>query len=421
VVIRSGGRGPAAARNTGSRLSDADWVEFLDDDVIPQQGWCSQLEEDLHDAGAAVATQGRVLVPDPDPEESAKGLEKGLWITADMAYRREAFERVGGFDQRFRRAYREDADLGLRLTSGGDRIARGRRWVQHGVAPSPWWMSVSRQRGNADDALMLFLHGRDWHGRAGAPRGARGRHLLATSLLAAGIAAAIARRRRLSAVMFAGWLAITARFVSRRGNVPSSVAIPLAATWWWLFGLIRAWRLTRPPQAVLFDRDGTLIEDVPNNGDPRRVRPRPGVRPALDRLRAAGVRIGMVTNQGGVSRGLLTLAEVHAVNRKVEDLLGPFDLTLVCVHGPDDGCDCRKPKPGLVLESARRLGVRPRRCVVLGDIESDMTAAEDAGARAVLLPNQATRPEEIARANEVAFSLEQAVDRLLGSIPCAPM
>ena len=413
-VIESGGRGPAAARNAGAAACRAEWIAFVDDDVLPAAGWRAALARDVEDAADAVATQGRVVVREPDPEDLVKGLETAVWITADMAFRREAFWAVGGFDERFPRAYREDSDLGLRITRTGGRIASGTRWVEHPVPSSTWWTSVSRQRGNSDDALMWFLHGSGWNERARAPRGARRQHLLTTAFFAGAIASTVAGRRRTSTVLFAGWLGMTARLAVRRRRVASSVAIPFAATWWWLSGVARAWRLTRRPRAVLFDRDGTLIDDVPYNGNPEHVRPRPGAREALDRLRAAGVRVAMVSNQSGVARGVLTESEVAAVNARVESLLGPLDATLVCVHGPADGCDCRKPKPGLLLAAARRLGVRPAECAVVGDIESDVLAARNAGARGVLVPNEVTRREEIARASEVALNLEQAVNRLLG-------
>src|SRR3954463_14430660 len=81
----------------------------------------------------------------------------------------------------------------------------------------------------------------------------------------------------------------------------------------------------RLTDAVLFDRDGTLVRDVPYNGNPDAVVVMPGARQALDRLRADGLRIGVVTNQSGIARGLLTRAQVDAVNARVEELLGPFD------------------------------------------------------------------------------------------------
>jgi NAD(P)-dependent dehydrogenase (short-subunit alcohol dehydrogenase family) len=88
----------------------------------------------------------------------------------------------------------------------------------------------------------------------------------------------------------------------------------------------------------------------------------------------------------------------------------------VCPHGPDDGCGCRKPAPGLVLAAAAALGVDPSECVVIGDIGSDIEAARSAGARGILVPTDVTRPEEVADAPEVAESLEAAVDLLVGEI-----
>ena len=171
------------------------------------------------------------------------------------------------------------------------------------------------------------------------------------------------------------------------------------------------------PAAVLFDRDGTLVRDVPYNGDPARVDPMPGARDALDRLRAAGIAVGVVSNQSGVARGLVTMEDVEAVNRRVDALLGPLAPWVVCPHGPNDGCACRKPEPGLIRRAAEALGVAPERCAVVGDIGSDVEAAQAAGARPVLVPTPRTRPEEVAAAPEVAGDLGEAVELLLGGKP----
>jgi histidinol-phosphate phosphatase family protein len=176
-------------------------------------------------------------------------------------------------------------------------------------------------------------------------------------------------------------------------------------------------RAPRPlprPAAVLLDRDGTLVVDVPYNGDPAHVRVMPGARRAVDRLRAAGIPLAVVSNQSGIARGLLTESDVAAVNRRVEELLGPLGPWLVCPHGPGDGCGCRKPAPGLVVEAAARLGVEPARCAVVGDIGADVDAALAAGARAVLVPTPRTRREEVDAAPERASDLEEAVQLLLG-------
>jgi histidinol-phosphate phosphatase family protein len=169
------------------------------------------------------------------------------------------------------------------------------------------------------------------------------------------------------------------------------------------------------PKAVLFDRDGTLVVDVPYNGDPDRVVVAPGAREAVGRLRAAGVATAVVSNQSGVARGLLRVEQVEAVNRRVEELLGPLGPWMVCLHGPGDGCRCRKPGPGLIEAAAGALGVEPGECVVIGDIWADVEAARAAGARAVLVPTGVTRAEEVAAAPEVAADLLAAVELVLGA------
>jgi histidinol-phosphate phosphatase family protein len=169
------------------------------------------------------------------------------------------------------------------------------------------------------------------------------------------------------------------------------------------------------PAAILFDRDGTLVKDVPYNRRPELVEPVPGAREVLGRLRRAGVRVGVVTNQSGVARGLIGAEELAAVNARVEELLGPFDVWAVCPHGEADGCGCRKPAPGLVLRAAEDLGADPRECVVIGDIGRDVEAARAAGARGILVPTEVTLPEEVAAAPEVAPDLAAAVALALGS------
>ncbi|MDQ3643467.1 MAG: HAD family hydrolase, partial [Actinomycetota bacterium] len=168
------------------------------------------------------------------------------------------------------------------------------------------------------------------------------------------------------------------------------------------------------PHAVLFDRDGTLVEDVPYNGAPEQVAPMPGAGAALDRLREAGVAVGVVSNQSGVARGLLTIEQVYAVNRRIEELLGPLGVWVICPHGPEEGCNCRKPRPGMVLRAAAQLGVDAARCAVVGDIGADIEAAEAAGARSILVPTPRTLPSEVTRAREVASDLASAIRRLLG-------
>ena len=176
-------------------------------------------------------------------------------------------------------------------------------------------------------------------------------------------------------------------------------------------------RVAARPRAVLFDRDGTLVHDVPYNGNPRLVRPVAGARRSIQRLREAGLRIGLVTNQSGIGRGLLTAGAVRAVNDELQRQVGAFDAVAICPHSPEDGCDCRKPAPGLVLRAAGKLGLRPEETVVIGDIGADVGAAAAAGARSILVPTPATRPEEVEEAPLVAPDLDAAVDLVLGGLP----
>ncbi|MFE2756469.1 D-glycero-alpha-D-manno-heptose-1,7-bisphosphate 7-phosphatase [Actinosynnema sp. NPDC059335] len=167
------------------------------------------------------------------------------------------------------------------------------------------------------------------------------------------------------------------------------------------------------PDAVLFDRDGTLIEDVPYNGDPDKVRPMPGAREVVRVLRANGVRTGVVSNQSGVGRGLLTPAQVDAVNARVEVLLGRFGTWQVCPHAPEDGCPCRKPAPTMVLRACEELGAHPERTFFIGDIEADVRAALAAGVTPILVPTPVTLPEEVDRAPHTAPDLASALAMVL--------
>ena len=167
------------------------------------------------------------------------------------------------------------------------------------------------------------------------------------------------------------------------------------------------------PDLVLFDRDGTLVHDFPYNGDPDWVRPVPGAQEALDRLRARGIRVGVVSNQSGVARGLITMEQVDACMARLTELLGPFDTIQACPHGPDDGCTCRKPAPGMVTTACAELGVDPARCVVIGDVGSDVEAAAAAGAVGILVPTPVTRKSEVAAAPRRAATLADAVDAVL--------
>jgi histidinol-phosphate phosphatase family protein len=173
--------------------------------------------------------------------------------------------------------------------------------------------------------------------------------------------------------------------------------------------------------AALFDRDGTLLDNVPYNGDPQAVRPLPGAKAALDRLRSAGLRLGVVSNQSGIARGLLSREAVDRVNARVDELLGPFDTWQICPHGERDRCACRKPRPGMILAAAHALGVQPQQCVMVGDIGADIGAGLSAGAASVLVPTPDTLAPEIEDAPVVRADLAGAVDWILAEETVRPV
>lgn len=263
-TLRSGGRGPAAARNAGWRTVGAPWVVFLDDDVRVGAAWRAELACELARAAADVGgVQGIIEVPLPDGrrptdwERNTAGLAGARWATADMAYRLAALTAVGGFDERFPRAFREDADLALRVMAAGWRLEPGARTTRHPVRPADRWVSLRTQAGNADDALMVRLHGAGWWRRAGAPRGRLRGHAAVTAAGVAAAALALSGRRSAGAAAAAGWALGTAEFARSRiapgprtarevaTMLATSAAIPPLAVYHRLRGTWR-YRAARP-------------------------------------------------------------------------------------------------------------------------------------------------------------------------------
>lgn len=157
--------------------------------------------------------------------------------------------------------------------------------------------------------------------------------------------------------------------------------------------------------------------DVPYNDDPAKVELMPGAAEALDRARRDGLRIGLITNQSGVAKGLISSDRLAAVNARVEELVGPFDVVLACTHDEGAGCPCRKPEPGMLLAAADALAVDPSACVMVGDTWSDLDAAERAGAVGILVAAGDQVPHELGQtasgAAVVRPDLPSAIDLVL--------
>lgn len=142
-------------------------------------------------------------------------------------------------------------------------------------------------------------------------------------------------------------------------------------------------------RAVFLDRDGTLIPDAGYLDTVVGVRLLRGVGEALCELTEAGFALVLITNQSGVARGYFGLAMVHGQNARLAELLRPYGVSFaaveVCPHHPTEGCDCRKPKPGMLARAAARLGIDLPASFVVGDKPGDVGAARAAGCGAVAL------------------------------------
>lgn len=141
--------------------------------------------------------------------------------------------------------------------------------------------------------------------------------------------------------------------------------------------------------ALFADRDGTLVHNVPYNGDPAAVELVPGAARALRWVRDAGIPVIVITNQSGVAQGLHSEADVHAVHVRTRELLreqhADLDALYYCPHHPDHGppCDCRKPAPGLLVRAMQEHGLAAQDCLMVGDAQRDLDAARAAGVPAV--------------------------------------
>jgi D-glycero-D-manno-heptose 1,7-bisphosphate phosphatase len=144
------------------------------------------------------------------------------------------------------------------------------------------------------------------------------------------------------------------------------------------------------PAAVLLDRDGVILEDVGYLSDPDAATILPGAAQAIARLNARGVRVAVVTNQSGVARGYFPESVVAATHDRLDQLLARagahIDCYAICPHHPEAvapeyrvECNCRKPRPGMLLSVLARFGVPADRALMVGDKSSDLDAGIHAG------------------------------------------
>ena len=245
-------QGPAGARNAGWRAALAPVIAFTDDDTIPDPGWLESGLESMT-SGVAAAT-GRIVMPIPDKpsdqQRDAGGLRLAEFATANCFVRTDALEAVGGFDERFRLAWREDSDLHFSLIEQGCRIAWApRAVVHHPLRPAPFAAGLAMQRKVMFDVLLYRKH-------RGLYRRRIRKHppwfyLLVTACLTAAVLALLSGEAVIAGVCAALWLALSLGFFAHRlkgtsldsRNVAdlllTSLLIPPLSIFWRMAGILR--------------------------------------------------------------------------------------------------------------------------------------------------------------------------------------
>jgi GT2 family glycosyltransferase len=214
--------GPAAARNRGWQSASGAWIAFTDDDTIPDPSWLEKGLKTVEDP-KVVAASGCVVMPLPevptDYERNESGLCRAEFVTANCFVRREALEAVGGFDERFRMAWREDSDLHFSLLryaeARGDRLTRAPdAIVVHPVRPAKWGVCLSQQRKSLFNALLYKKHPELYRARIQAIPPVRYYVILSFILLT--LVGALTGSDRLLVFSSWAWLMLTSSFAIQR-------------------------------------------------------------------------------------------------------------------------------------------------------------------------------------------------------------
>ena len=176
---------------------------------------------------------------------------------------------------------------------------------------------------------------------------------------------------------------------------------------------------------VIIDRDGVINQDaVRHIRSPEEWIPIPGALEAIARLNHAGFRVVVATNQSGLARhyfDIETLCRIHEkMQRMLGDLGGSIEAIFFCPHGPKDGCECRKPMPGMLLNISSQLRVSLKDVGFIGDSKSDIEAGQAAGARPILVrTGNGLASEQQIDAVDVFDDLAGAADQLIAEFTSA--
>lgn len=173
-------------------------------------------------------------------------------------------------------------------------------------------------------------------------------------------------------------------------------------------------------KVVLLDRDGTVIVDPPDERvtSEDKIELFPDSIPALKKLAENGFSIILITNQAGIAEGRINEDDFKRINAEVIRQLEESGIkilkTYMCPHGPDDGCECRKPKPTMILHAAKDFDLDLENTFYGGDHRSDVLAGKAAGAKTVLV-RTANHQDEAPEADYQAQSLTEAVEQIIAN------
>jgi GT2 family glycosyltransferase len=250
-LATNGSCGPATARNRGWQAARGQIIAFTDDDCIPEQRWLSEGVAAF--TGDIMAVSGRIVVPLPprpsDYEYDTAHLAESEFATANCFYRRDALVEMGGFDERFRLAWREDSDLFFRLLEHSARcIVCPTAVVLHPVRPARWGVSLSQQRKSMFNVLLYKKHPRLYRERIQATP--PWQYYCAVGALLVLLLGCVGQSWPLSVAASAFWLLVTARFCLLRLQhtshslqhvsemIITSALIPPLAIFWRIFGML---------------------------------------------------------------------------------------------------------------------------------------------------------------------------------------
>ncbi len=345
--------GAVAARDLGWRLGTAPWVVVLDERLRVSTDWLERLAEDVRAARPEDAIIRGDVRPGPDTD-AAVSRYRALRALGDPGGARA----LGALDVAYRRSV-------LRTLGGFDRRLRDPRRAAADLADRARRRGLGVRDGRRRSSLEPMRPDR-W---------ALARWSASWAADALGLAIG-ARRSRLE---------------------------PRA-------------RPAGGPAAVLFERDGTLIAGNSHDGDDRSVVPVMGARAALDRLRGAGIAVGLVSRRAGFSGGVGGAHADRMANRRVEDLLGPFDVVLSCADRAGFTCMSAHPRRGVVARAAALVSAEHSSIAYVGHVEENVVCAIAQAARGILVPNGSTTGTDLMLVPEVEPTIAGAVDLLLDPV-----